>query len=57
MWPLSIAATVWAIIGAFVGIASGTVAILKYACNGTIFGCYLIMSAGVGAIVAPVTVR
>lgn len=38
-WPLSIAATVWAIIGAIVGIASGAVAIPKYAFNGTIFGC------------------
>ena len=53
----------WAIIGAFVGMAFGAVAVFEYAADGTIVDRYLIMvggllgGGGVGALLARVTAR
>lgn len=53
----------WAIVGAFVGMAVGAVAVFEYAAEGSIVYRYLIMSAGllgggvVGALLARVTAR
>lgn len=51
----------WAVIGAFVGMAVGAVAVFEYAYSGTTLDRYLIMSGGlliggaVGALLARVT--
>jgi uncharacterized membrane-anchored protein YhcB (DUF1043 family) len=53
----------WAVVGAFVGMAIGAVAVFEFAYNGTIIDRYLIMSAGllgggaVGALLARLTAR
>ncbi len=53
----------WAIVGAFVGMAFGAVAVFEYAFDGSIFDRYLIMAAGllaggaVGLLLARVTAR
>lgn len=53
----------WAIVGAFVGMAFGAVAVFEYAFDGSIFDRWLIMSAGllgggaVGLLLARVTAR
>jgi hypothetical protein len=53
----------WAIIGAFVGMAVGAVAVFQYAVYGSTFDRWLIMSAGflgggaVGLLLAKVTTR
>jgi uncharacterized membrane-anchored protein YhcB (DUF1043 family) len=53
----------WAIIGAFVGMAIGAVAVFQYAYYGTTFDRYLIMMAGllgggaVGVLLARLTAR
>jgi hypothetical protein len=53
----------WAIVGAFVGMAFGAVAVFEYAFDGSTFDRWLIMSAGllgggaVGLLLARVTAR
>lgn len=53
----------WAIVGAFVGMAVGAVAVFEYAYYGTTFDRYLIMMAGLigggaaGALLARLTAR
>lgn len=53
----------WAIIGAFLGMAVGAVAVFEYAFHGSTFDRYLIMMAGllggggVGALIACITAR
>ena len=53
----------WAIIGAFVGMAVGAVAVFQYAMHGSTFDRYLIMAAGllggggVGFVLARLTAR
>lgn len=53
----------WAVVGAFVGMAIGAVAVFKYAYYGTTFDRYLIMASGmlgggaVGAFLARATSR
>ena len=53
----------WAIIGAFVGMAIGAVAVFQYAVHDSTFDRYLIMAAGllggggVGILLARVTAR
>ena len=53
----------WAIIGAFLGMAVGAIAVFQYAFHGSTFDRYLIMMAGllggggVGVLLARITAR